>query len=184
MKKSNKVVTIAEGKIVNKIYFIRGKKVMFDFDLAELYGVETKYLKRQVKRNIERFPSDFMFILSKKEFENLRCQFGTSSWGGSRHIPMAFTEQGVTMLSNALNSSRAIMVSIRIVRVFTKMKEMMLTHQEILNKLDKLEKKLKNQDSKLKDYEQDIQLIFDALKKLINPQDQDVRRRIGFKQYD
>ena len=102
---------VAEQKILNRIYAIRGEKVMLDQDLAEMYGVETKQLKRQVKRNMDRFPKDFMFELTKKEFENLRSQIGTSSWGGSRYLPIAFTEHGVLMLSSVLSSSTAIQVN-------------------------------------------------------------------------
>ncbi len=108
---------------MSKIYLIRGQKVMLDMDLAELYGVETKQLKRAVRRNEKRFPLDFMFELANDEFENLRSNFGTSSWGGIRYAPMAFTEQGVAMLSSVLNSDRAILVNIRIIRIFTRMRE-------------------------------------------------------------
>ncbi len=114
---------------------------MLDRDLAELYGVETKHLKRQVNRNIERFPDDFMFELSPEEFEILRSQFGTSSWGGSRVSPFCFTEQGVAMLSSVLNSKQAIEVNIRIIRIFTKMREVLSSHKDILLKLEQLEKK-------------------------------------------
>jgi hypothetical protein len=132
---------VAEQKILNRIYVIRGEKVMLDKDLAEMYGVETKQLKRQVKRNIERFPKDFMFTLTAKEFENLRYQIGTSSWGGTRYMPMAFTEQGVAMISSILNSRTAIEVNIRIIRVFTKLREYALTHKEILTQLASLKEK-------------------------------------------
>src|SRR3984885_4808381 len=115
---------------------------MIDRDLAELYDVETKQLKRQVRRNVDRFPEDFMFELTKEEFENLRSQIGTSSWGGVRYMPMAFTEQGVAMLSSVLNSETAIRVNIRIIRVFTKLRELLLTHKDILLKLEKLERKV------------------------------------------
>jgi len=104
MGKKQNGSALPEERVINKIYFIRGQKVMLDSDLAELYGVETKQLKRQVNRNIQRFPSDFMFELSKEELEILRCQFGTSSWGGTRYHPMGCTEQGVAMLSSVLNS--------------------------------------------------------------------------------
>ena len=134
---------IEEGKILNKIYTIRREKVMLDQDLAVLYGVETKQLKRQVKRNIERFPRDFMFTLSVKEFENLRSQTGTSSWGGSRYRPMAFSEQGVAMLSSILTSKTAIEVNISIIRVFTKLRQHALTHKEILIQLARLEREVK-----------------------------------------
>ena len=172
-------VLVAEQKILNKIYVIRGEKVMIDKDLAEMYGVETKQLKRQVKRNIERFPKDFMFELTNKEFENLRYQIGTSSWGGTRYMPMAFTEQGVAMLSSILNSKTAIEVNIRIIRVFTKMKEYALTHKEILLQLAKLEKEVKGNSS-------DIENIFMVLKELLEKQSKPnpPRNKIGFKQYD
>jgi len=130
---------------------------MLDKDLAERYGVETKQLKRQVKRNINRFPKDFMFELTTREFENLRSQIGTSSWGGTRGMPMAFTEQGVAMLSSILNSTTAIEVNIRIKRVFTKMREYALTHKEILLQLAKLEKEVKGNNH-------DIENIFMVLR--------------------
>jgi hypothetical protein len=123
---------VVEQKILNKIYAVRGERVMLDQDPTEMSSVETKQLKRQVKRNIERFPKDLMFELTVKEFENLRSQIGTSSWGGTRYMPMAFTEQRVAMLSSILNSKTAIEVNIRIIRVFTKMREYALTHKEIL----------------------------------------------------
>ena len=146
---------------------------MLDFELSELYETETKQLIRQVRRNIERFPKDFMFELTTKEFADLRSQFGTSSWGGTRYTPMAFTEQGVAMLSSVLNSSTAIKVNIQIIRVFTRMKEMVLTNKDILLKLEQLEKKVSGHD-------QNMQMIFEALKQLLNPP-QEPRKRIGFK---
>lgn len=176
MIKTVKIKSIVEEEVVSKIYLIRDKKVMLDFDLAALYGVETKQLKRQVKRNPERFPKDFMFTLTNKEFDNLRSQIGASSWGGTRYMPMAFTEQGVSMLSSVLNSPTAIEVNIQIIRIFTKMKEMLLTHKDILLKMQKVETKLTGHD-------QDIKLIFEYLKKLLNPP-QLPRKRIGFKPDD
>jgi hypothetical protein len=116
MGKKQNEVAIPDEVVMNKIYVIRSQKVMLDKDLAELYKVETKQLKRAVRRNADRFPDDFMFELSKEEFDNLRNQIGTSSWGGTRYAPMAFTEQGVAMLSSVLNSDRAIKVNIQIVR--------------------------------------------------------------------
>src|SRR3989338_4262064 len=107
--------------IQNKIFLVRGHKVMFDSNLAELYGVLTKQLTRQVRRNIERFPDDFLIKLTREELNNLKCQFGTSSWGGTRKLPMAFTEQGIAMLSGVLNSPRAVQVNIQIMRTFTKL---------------------------------------------------------------
>ena len=140
---------IPEKTIINKIYVIRGSKVMIDRDLAELYEVETKVLKRAVRRNILRFPEDFMFELSDEELLNLRCQFGTSSWGGVRYAPMAFTELGVAMLSSVLKSDRAIMVNILIIRIFTKIRDLVSTHHEILEKLKQLERKDLEQDDKI-----------------------------------
>ncbi|TRZ73096.1 MAG: ORF6N domain-containing protein [Bacteroidetes bacterium] len=166
---------IPDEIIINKIYLIRGQKVMIDRDLAELYGVETKRLKEAVRRNIERFPEDFMFELTDDEFQIWRTQFATSKSDkiGLRYAPFCFTEQGVTMLSCVLNSQRAIDTNIRIIRVFTKMREMLLTHKDILYKLEQFEKQVvKNSE--------DIQLIFKALKQLLNPP-LEPRRQIGFK---
>jgi hypothetical protein len=169
----SKGVLIPDEIVVSKIYFIRGHKAMLDKDLAELYGVETKQLKRSVRRNIDRFPHDFMFELTKDEFENLRSQIGTSSWGGIRYIPMAFTEQGVAMLSGVLISKRAITVNIQIMRIYTKMREIMLTHKDLLLKIEQIEKKLTDHDDR-------IQMIFDYLKQFIHDQEEP-RKEVGFK---
>jgi len=179
MAKKELQVLVAEQKILNKIYVIRGEKVMLDRDLAEMYGVETKVFNQSVKRNEERFPKDFMFELTKKEFENLRSQIGTSSWGGTRYMPMAFTEQGVAMLSSILNSKTAIEVNIRVIRVFTKLREYALTHKEILLQLAKLEKEVKGNS-------RDIENIFMVIKELVEKQSKPAppRNKIGFKQYD
>lgn len=174
--KSNIVTVTPDEMIISKIYFIREQKVMLDEDLAELYQVETKRLNEQVKRNIDRFPTDFMFQLSQKEFTNLKSQFATSSWGGRRKPPFAFTEQGVSMLSGVLNSPVAIQVHIQIIRIFTKMRELLLTNKDILLKLEQLEKDVKTN-------KQDIAMIFEALKQLLNPS-QPKRRMIGFKRHD
>ncbi len=175
--KENEIM-LPDEIIINKIYVIRGKKVMIDHDLAELYGVETKQLKRAVRRNIKRFPEDFMFEMIQSEFDNLRSQIGTSSWGGTRYMPIVFTEQGVAMLSSVLNSDRAIAVNIQIVRVFTKMREILETHKEILQKLDQLQKKEIEQDDK-------IMLIFEYLKQLEQVKheelEQSKRKKIGYK---
>lgn len=173
MAKSTKTLTIPDELIINNIYHIRGQKVMLDEDLSKLYQVETKQLKRQVKRNISRFPNDFMFELNQEEFKILRSQSGTSRWGGTRYIPMAFTEQGVAMLSSVLNSETAIRVNIQIIRVFTKMRELLMTNKDILLQLEKVEKKLTKHDD-------EIILIFQYLKKLLNPS-QPPRERIGFR---
>jgi len=159
--------------IATKILEIRGKKVMLDRDLAQLYGVGTKQLVRQVKRNIERFPEDFMYQLTREEVANLRCQFGTSSWGGRRYLPYAFTQEGVAMLSSVLNSKRAIKVNIQIMRAFVKLKELLLTHKDLAVKLEALERKYVNHDKKIK-------AIFDAIRKLLETKVVERKRRIGF----
>ena len=164
---------LPDENIINKIYFIRGQKIMLDEDLALLYQVETKRLNEQVKRNLDRFPKDFIFQLSSKEFENLKSQFATSSWGGRRKAPFAFTEQGVSMLSGVLNSPVAIQVQIKIIRIFTKMRELLLTNKEILLKLERMEKDVKEN-------KEDIAMIFKALKQLLE-QPKLKRRIIGFK---
>ena len=133
---------------------------MFDFDLAVLYGVETKQLKRAVKRNIARFPEDFMIELTLEELGNLRCQIGTSSWGGVRYRPFAFTEQGVAMLSTVLNSERAIQVNIAIMRAFVKLREILLTHRELAFQFKELERKVDKHDG-------EIQAIFKAIQRLM-----------------
>jgi hypothetical protein len=162
----NKLVKLETTNIVPFIYYIRNEKVMIDRDLANLYGVETKRLKEAVKRNIERFPDDFMFILSKEEFENWRSQFATSNSDkmGLRHSPMAFTEQGVAMLSSVLNSKRAIQVNISIMRAFTKIRQLALTNSTLAKKIAELEKVTNNKFSKL---DKEIKLIFEAIKQLI-----------------
>jgi len=169
------LIHIPDELIINKIYSIRGQKVMLDRDLAELFYVETKRLKEAVRRNIDRFPSDFMFEMTPGELENWRTQFATSNSAkmGLRHPPFCFTEQGVTMLACILNSETAIRMNIQIIRVFTKMKEMLLTYKDILLQLEKIERKLTGHD-------EDIQLIFKYLKQLLNPPQQQ-RRKIGFK---
>ena len=173
MTKRADTLIIPDELVTNSIYIIRGQKVLMDFNLAKLYAVETSQLKRQVKRNIDRFPHDFMFELNEDEFDILRSQIGTSSWGGTRYRPMAFTEQGVAKLSSVLNSETAIRVNIQIIRVFTKMREMIMTNKDILLQLEKAEKKLTKHDN-------DIILIFQYLKKLLTPPQQP-RQRIGFR---
>jgi phage regulator Rha-like protein len=145
--------------IETKIILIRGKKVMLDKDLAQLYGVTTSNLNKAVRRNIERFPEDFMFQLSKEEFENLKFHFGTSSWGGTRKLPHAFTENGVAMLSSVLNSDRAIKVNIQIMRTFTKLREMLMTHKDLKKKIEAMEEK----------YDYQFKIVFDAIKELLEP---------------
>ncbi len=174
--------------VTSRIHHVRGQKVMLDRDLAELYGVETKQLKRQVRRNLGRFPEDFMFELTEEENEFLRSQFGTlkkgenenlrsrsgtSSWGGTRYVPMAFTELGVAMLSSVLGSEQAILVNLHIIRVFARMREVLLSHKEILQKLEQLEGRITGHD-------EEIQAIFDHLTELVSPTEQ-ARKPIGFK---
>ena len=181
-KKDDKIM-LPNEIIENKIFFIRGQKVMIDRDLAELYGVETKYLKRQVKRNILRFPDDFMFELTKKEFQKWRSQFVTSKEDkqGLRYAPYAFTEDGVAQLSTVLKSERAIKVNLQIIRLFSRMRKMVLTHKEILNKLEELERKDIEHDDK-------IMLIFEYIKQFEEVKQQELeyknRKRIGFKTPD
>lgn len=170
---SSKKLVIPDEVVMNKIYLIKGQKVMIDKDLATLYGVENKQLKRAVRRHEKRFPKDFMFVLSKEELINLRSQIDTSSWGGTRYVPMAFTEQGVAMLSSVLNSARAIKVNIQIIRIFTKMREMILTHKDLLLKFNELESKISN-------YDKSIRQIFTYLKQLIK-QESETGNTIGFK---
>ena len=169
----SKSLSIPDEVVVSKIYLIRDKKVMLDDDLAELYQVETRRLNEQVKRNIDRFPEDFMFQLTAVEWENLKSQNATSSWGGRRKIPFAFTEHGVLMLSSVLNSDRAIQVNIQIMRIYAKLREMLMTNKDILLKLEQLERKALRQDG-------DIKLIFKYLKELLNPPVEPMRK-IGFK---
>jgi ORF6N domain len=170
---------IAEQKILNRIYVVRGEKIMLDKDLAELYGIETRVLKQAVKRNMGRFPKDFMFEMTKKEIDGMVSQNvipSKSYFGGA--APFCFTEQGVTMLSCILNSKTAIEVNIRVVRVFVKMREYALTHKEILVQLGKLEKEVKGNSK-------DIENIFTVLKELIEKDAKPrPRNKIGFKLSD
>ena len=174
-----------EEKIISRIYLIRGKKVMLDRDLAELYAVETRALNQAVRRNIKRFPEDFMFQLTEKDLKNWKSQIVISNKEvmGIRKLPLAFTEQGVAMLSSVLNSETAIKVNIQIIRVFTKMRELLSTHKSIFIKLQQIEKKLINQNGRVKKTEDDIQMIFSALKELLLPPSKP-RPRIGFKRKD
>ncbi|MBI5787957.1 MAG: ORF6N domain-containing protein [Candidatus Schekmanbacteria bacterium] len=159
--------------ITGKILLIRGKKVMLDKDLAGLYGVPTKVFIQAVKRNISRFPDDFMFQLSQEEFNNLRSQFVTSSWGGRRYLPYVFTDYGVAMLSSVLNSERAIKVNIQIMRAFTKLREMLATHADLKNKIDELERKYNQHDEQFK-------LVFEAIKQLLELPEENTKK-IGFR---
>jgi len=158
--------------VATKILFVRGKKVILDKDLAEMYGVKTKELNQAVQRNLERFPDDFMYQLTREEVVNLKSQFVTSSWGGVRKPPRVFTEQGVAMLSGLLNSKRAIQVNIAIMRAFVKLRELLLTHKELAEKLEELERKYQL-------HETDIQAIFEVIKKLLEPPPEPPKPRFG-----
>ena len=190
-------VLLTEEKIIHKIYLIRDKKVMLDRDLAEMYGVETRVLNQSVKRNLKRFPEDFMFQLTEEELENWISQFVISNADsncksqnatsnsnkikmGLRKRPYAFTEQGVAMLSSVLKSDTAIEVNIKIIRIFTKMREMLFANKDILLKLEQLERKILQQEDKLSKHDQEMQLIFTALKQLL-VQETAPRNPVGFK---
>jgi hypothetical protein len=169
--KQNAIVPIE--RIERKIYFIRGQKVILDFDLARLYEVETKVLLQAVKRNIGRFPDDFMFQLTESEFRGLRSQFVTSKGrGGRRFLAYAFTEHGVAMLSSVLHSERAVQVNIAIIRAFVRIREFLSTHKDLARKLEELERKYESHDSQIK-------AVFEAIRELMKPP-QPTRRRIGF----
>ena len=152
--------------IQNKIYLVRGQKVMFDRDLAELYGVTTGNLNKTVRRNLERFPEDFMFQLTQEENESLIFQFGRpkEGRGGSRYLSYAFTEQGVAMLSSVLKSKSAVQVNIQIMRVFTKLREVMATHKDLARKIEDLERKFQE---KFQEHDKKIILVFNAIKDLL-----------------
>jgi len=166
------VSNIPAERITKKIYLIRGQKIMLDRDLAELYGVQTKVLKQAVRRNISRFPNDFMFELTDEEFQNWRSQIVTSKSDrmGLRYKPMAFTEQGVAMLSSVLNSKRAIQVNIQIMRAFTRLRQMLSTHDELKKKIESMEKK----------YDENFKIVFEAIKQLIEVEDKPKKKRIGY----
>jgi len=166
--------TISVEVIAAKILLIRGKRVMLDRDLAKLYEVDTGQLTRQVRRNSERFPEDFMFQLTKGEFQNLMCQFGISSWGGTRKLPYAFTEQGVAMLSGVLHSKRAIRVNVQIMRAFIQLKRMLLTNADLRRKIEEMEKK----------YDKQFVIVFQAIKQLLEPPPAKPKLPIGFRAYE
>jgi hypothetical protein len=156
-------------RIASKIYLIRNLKVMLDRDLAELYSVETKRLKEQVRRNIERFPEDFMFELSKEELKNLRSQFATSSWGGSRYSPMAFSEHGILMLSSILKSERAVQVNIQIMRTFTKFREALIDNKDLRKELEEFKQIT----------DQRFQIVFETLDQLLTIESKP-KKKIGY----
>jgi len=163
---------IPVGRIAQSIHLLRGQKVMLDNDLAALYEVPTGHLNRAVKRNLSRFPSDFMFRLNRNEARILKCQFGISSWGGRRGYPYAFTEQGVAMLSSILNSPRAVKVNIAIMRAFVKLREMLETNRELAHKFSELQQRVGKHD-------EEIAAIINAIRQLMAPPERP-RREIGF----
>jgi hypothetical protein len=175
MSKKENLLAVPDELVMNKIYLIREQKVMLDSDLAELYQVGTKVLNQQVKRNLKRFPEDFMFQLTQNEFNILKSQFVTSSWGGTRKIPYVFTEQGVAMLSGVLNSDRAIAVNIQIMRIFSKIRQMLFDNTDLRLDIEKIKNKLDNQD---KNMEIVFRYLDELLEKKENPE---VRNRIGYK---
>ncbi|RNL52489.1 ORF6N domain-containing protein [Pedobacter jejuensis] len=170
---------IPDEVIMNKIYYIRGQKVMLDSDLAELYGVETRRLNEQVARNADRFPQDFMFRLNENEFESLMSQFATSKRGGRRKLPYMFSEHGVLMLSSILNSKQAIQVNIQVMRIFTRIRQMFVDNTEIRLDIEKIKNKLDNQDK-------NMEIVFKYLDELLEKQERPnpPRKRIGFKPDD
>ena len=181
MSRKHTQLTLPDQTLMNKIYVIRKKKIILDSDLAELYGVSTGNLNKAVVRNRKRFPDDFMFQLSSKEYKSLRFQFGILKRGQhAKYLPKAFTREGISMLSEVLNSYRAITANIQIMRVFWKMEDMLLTHKNVLNKLSELEKKLMKQDKRTDKTEEYIQRIFIVLKQLLNPPNPP-REKIGYK---
>jgi hypothetical protein len=171
MGTADKTSVVPVELIEKRIFFLRGHKVMLSTDLAELYQVQPRVLVQTVKRNIERFPKDFMFQLSKEEFTHLKSQIVTSSWGGLRRAtPYAFTEQGVAMLSSVLRSKRAIQVNIEIMRVFVRLRQMLASHVELARKLELLEKK----------YDAHFRVVFDAIRQLMKPPEPR-RQPVGFR---
>ena len=159
---------IPAERIANKIYLIRGQKVMLDSDLAGLYGIKTKFLNLAVKRNVERFPDNFMFTLSTEEYESLRLQIATSNRGGRRYLPYTFTEYGIVMLSSVLKSKRAVQANIAVVNAFIKMREYLATHKQVLDKLQK--------------HDENFVIIFKVLKQLTEtPKKEIPKKQIGFR---
>jgi hypothetical protein len=167
---------IPKEVITDKIYFIRNQKVMLDRDLATLYGVETKRVNEQIKRNSARFPENFMFQLTEEEYDNLKSHFATSSWGGSRKLPYAFTEHGILQLANVLKSERATQMSIKIIEVFVSLRDYLMSSLNLKLELESIRKKLLNHDK-------NIELVFSYLDELIQKQETKTERtKIGYKQ--
>lgn len=169
----NESLIIPDETIIRKIYQFREQKVMIDSDLSDLYGIETRVLNQAIKRNIRRFPSDFMFQLNKDEFDILKSQVQSESWGGRRTLPNVFTEHGVLMLSSILNSEKAIDVNIQLVRIFTKMRQILLTHKDLILELQEMKRSVANQDER-------IDLIYNYLMEFVKEKKRP-RNGIGFK---
>jgi len=161
---------VLQERIENSILLIRGHKIILDKDLATMYGVSTGNLNKAVSRNLDRFPDDFMFSLTSEEFKDLKFHFGTSSWGGTRKPPRAFTEQGVAMLSSVLRSPRAVRVNIEIMRAFVRLRQMLATHVDLARRLDELENK----------YDSQFRMVFEAIRELMAPPPEPASKRIGF----
>jgi hypothetical protein len=182
MPKSSNIIPIES--IAHRILLLRGKKVLLDADLAELYGVETKRLNEQVKRNSQRFPPDFIFTLSQEEFSNLKSQSATSSWGGRRKLPLAFTEHGAIMAATILNSPRAVDVSVFVVRAFVQLRETLASNNELAKRLEELEKSTAKlsfkHDSLAHNTRVQFKEAFDALRELMTRPEQGAKRPIGF----
>ncbi|MGP0071996.1 MAG: ORF6N domain-containing protein [Bryobacteraceae bacterium] len=168
----SRAAVVRAASIERRIYFIRAQKVMIDTDLATLYRVPTKVFNQAVRRNMQRFPADFMFQLTSDETENLRSQTVTSRWGGRRYMPLVFTEQGVAMLSSVLKSDRAIQVNIAIMRAFVKLRELLATHRDLAQRLQELERKFQRHDGQIRE-------VFDAIRALLASQPD--KRPIGFR---
>jgi hypothetical protein len=172
MPKSKSVISAIH--IEDKIYLVRGHKVMLDSDLAEIYGVTTARLNEQVKRNIDRFPHDFMFQLNKTEWQNLISQNATSKWGGRRKLPYVFSEHGAVMLASVLNSKIAVEASIQVVRAFVRLREFLLTNKVLAAKLELLENKFGRHDK-------EIRILFEAIRQLMETEKPPPRKQIGYK---
>jgi hypothetical protein len=173
-KKETKII-VPDEIIMDNIYYLRGQKVMLDRDLAKLYGVQTTRLNEAVKRNIERFPEDFMFQLTEAETQNLISQIATSRWGGTRKLPFAFTEHGVLMLSSVLHSEKAISVNIQIMRIFSRIRQMFIDNTELRLEVEKIKKKVDNHDK-------NIELVFQYLDELLTKKEKPKKQKeIGFK---
>ena len=179
-----KTPPITVAPIENRIVVIRRQKVILDADLAELYGVETRRLNEQVRRNRNRFPADFIFELTAEEFANLKSQFATSSWGGRRKLPLAFTEHGAIMAATVLSSSRAVEMSVYVVRAFVQLREVLATHKDLAAKLATLERQTQalalKHDTLAQNTRLQLKQVFEAIRELMTPPEPPKKRRIGF----